>query len=247
MHYQNVKISIDQGITCVKDYTCVKGNDTSTIHIGKEESNDLSYKVSVLYRGIRENQPAWKVEINDKCLFMNSDDLVYIGSKSFVFRAVNKETIEIQETDEDDTVSLWVDLSGKRYEVGENIPSISEKIQALIEKGKIFKPSDDKEVKKILYHSNGVFLYASDKDGHGGDIYHAKETEEFVKCESKMKWWARCNCLDSGWEVTLSNETVKHKLEFPSGDVFCEGHEHHVLWDETSLKMITVDSSIKKT
>jgi len=234
------QISIDRGIECTGEYTCTKDNDKSKIQIIKEESKDLTYKISVIYHGLQNSRSKWTVHINDKVPIIDNGNLSYNGSQLFVFKPVGKETIEIQETDEQDTVSVWIDLSEEKYEAHRTLPVVSEKIQSLIEKGKVFKPAGDHEVKKI-FHSKGVgvFLYARDMGWHG-DIYYAKEeAEEFSKCESKKIMQCRCLAADSSWEVTLPTETVPHILEFPQGSAN-EGHGSSITWDQTALKSITL-------
>lgn len=250
MSYQDPKISIDRGVECSAEYTCTKSKDKSKVQIVKEESHDLTYKVTVTYYGIMDSRPHWTIHINDKLPTIDNGNLCYDGSKVFLFKPVGKQTIEIQETDEQDTSSLWIDLSEKRYEVYRTLPIVSEKIQTLINKGEIFKPADDKEVKKIFYSQEaGVFLYARNKDWHS-DIYYANEkAEEFSKCESKMISQCRCPAGDSSWEVKLPTEIAPRLLEFPKGDAE-EGHGNNVLWDKMRLKSIslrTTDCKLKNS
>lgn len=174
---------------------------------------------------------------NDKLPTIDGENLNYFGSKVFIFKSVGRTTLEVQETDEHCTASVWICLSGERYEVHRTLSIVSEKIKALIEKGKIFKPADGKEVKKIFYSEDaGVFLYVRDKNRGHSDIYYANEGE-FSKCESKMIIQCRCPAGDSSWKVKLPTEIEPRILEFPQGNAD-GGHGNNVSWDKTSLKSI---------
>ncbi len=239
--HQGPKITIDQGIACNGEYTYTKGSDSSKIKIIKEETNDLAYKVSVTYEGIKDQRPDWTIHINDKRPMIEKDGLIFSGSKEFVFKPIGKETIEIQETDENATAPIWIDISDERYEVCTTLPIVSEKIQALIQKARIFKPADEKVIKKIFYNNQvGVFLYAKD-ESHKTDIYHAKETEEFVKCESMMTSQCRCIVGDSTWSVKIPHEAESRNLTFPQSNFESkDGHGKNVSWDHIRMKSITL-------
>jgi hypothetical protein len=252
MPTQIAEMSVDPLVECDGNYTFANGRVNSKVHIIKQESNSLvrlAYKVTVTYHGF-DGQMAvarWGVKINDKPVlasqnYDNSESFVsFIGSSSLVFKPAGCKILEIQEIDHNSKSILWIDLSKEKLEFSTSFPMASEKIHALIQKGKFFRPSDDKEVKTILHSDHaGVFLYARNTEWDG-DIYHAKETEEFVKCQSKMIAMHSCEGKGLEWEIKLPNETDKHYLEFPDGDfTACKEHEHLVLLDTNPLDLISL-------
>jgi hypothetical protein len=237
----NQTITIPKGVECrERSEEFIDNGKINKINITKietlENHDSLTYQISIIYRRCTDSQPNWTIQINNQH-FANDESLQYLGSEEFVFRPVNKKFLEIQETDGNATQYVWVNLSKKKYEIKYIFPIINEKIQALIEKGKVFQTADGKEVKKIFFSNDvGVLLYTKDKDGETS-IYHAKE-KEFLRCVSERKRQCRCEAGDSIWEITLPAERNSHTFEFPQGKSNHKAYHGKVLWDNEPLNSI---------
>jgi hypothetical protein len=243
-------ISMERGVVSKGDYEVTRDSNISKVHVFKQENEQLKFKVSIFYSGIIEGHPSWICQINDKPLMQGNSELSCTGSTKFVFKPVDAETLEIQETAENKTGSLWVDLSGRKtYQVYKTPPLSSEKIEALIKKGGLFT-ADDKKAEAILYNRHaGAFLLVEN------NVYHAKKSLEFTQCSAnKMNHPIDefvmvaafpengSEAEDSAWEVKFPGKVPSHVLilkegSMETGDTFIKGAS----WDETPLKVITLE------
>lgn len=244
-YIHNPEITIGKGVVCTGEFTCTQDNNNSNVKIVKEESSELTYKVSVIYHGMNRSRPNWSVKINDQLPSYKGEPLQYFGSKAFVFKPANKEVLEVQETDEHETASLWIDLSKENYPVYrtfEEIEKTNEKIQQLFKKGKLFNLFLDKDAKKVFFDDGvGIFLYARNDNNLDADIYYAKtENDKFDKCEARMKMRCKCPASDTKWEVTLPTESEPCILAFPLSNIVPSDGHGAVSWNNIPLKSISL-------
>lgn len=225
-------ITIDKGIIGNATYTFSNGSQNHTIQIIKTEgATTTPYKVSVALKGLEKNRrPKWEVKINDQFPKYETKDMSYAGTTKLVFESDVTDVVKVTETDEKSTSSLWVEL--RNYVVSENRPVVSDKVQALLEKARVFKPTGDEKVKKIFWVNSGeVLIYAQGKQA---SIYSTKTDGEFAKCEAVMNYasyWSesRCNAV-----VKLPGEEMEHEFTFGLG----RGQDSSVLWDKKPMKTI---------
>jgi hypothetical protein len=185
------------------------------LEINKFETAELTYKLAITYLGQKNNKSAWKVEINDRIPTHTKEGrtgkLGYFGSHKIETKAFDMKTIEIQETEPAKTGVIYVDLSDKSYPTSRTQPVQDRQIQQLVDKAKVFAPSDIEKVKKVMYHrSVGVIIYTGNDN-----IYFAKpEDDDFTMTDATMRSICKCPNNDSEWEVKLKNEQTSHKLTF---------------------------------
>lgn len=234
---QNYEITLNPGEQGIKEYSFTKNEASSSLWVSKEETQTLSYKATITYNGMKNMRPNWTLRINDQIpsIWTNRKGaLSYAGAQRFEFKPEDQETLEVQETDEQSTTSVWVDLAKEKYEAYVVRPASTEKIQTLVNKGKIFKPAEQSEVKKIFFSRDlGVFLHVKKQEGTHV-IYHAKETEEFSPCESKVINQYR-GSEDFVWEVKLNSQDKVHTLD---GGYVDSSMKIDATWDRKPVESI---------
>src|SRR5690606_12718355 len=105
---------------------------------------------------------------------------------------------QIEETDENASEKLWIDLSERVYVLRDTPIVVDEAITSLVERAKIFKPSDEKVVKKVLYHNLvGVIIYARDDNWNSGIYIAKRDDQHFQQVESRLLSQCRCSQADS--------------------------------------------------
>jgi len=124
------QVSINKGIECDDQYTFqapTKPKNKFKVQIIKEESKELEYKVGLIFSGLMKKAPIWTIKINGFLICDEDEPLFCIRSKKFVFKPAGQAAIEIQETDDTATQSVWVDLSEVPYKISKESPVVSPK------------------------------------------------------------------------------------------------------------------------
>ncbi len=123
--------------------------------------------------------------------------------------------------------------------------AIDDRIQSLIEKGKIFKTSNGTAIEQIFYSNDvGVILQAEKcVNQHTGlnewGIYFAsKDADEFIRCDSEFILGCLCIQVDCAFSVFLPGELKKHTLKIALARVAPQGHDIEISWDGMSLDYI---------
>lgn len=213
------------------------------IKITKNETEELTYKLALKCLGAGEDGSVeWDLYIEDKPLALSSGDRVTLyGSKEIVLEPSGLDAIRIKETDEEATQESWIDLSGRMCVLSDTPIAVDERIPQLLERAKIFKPSDDKESKKIFFHSRvGVIIYARDDKWNTGIYVAQKEDVNFVEAEAKLLMQCRCPQADSSFEVKLPRDGALHTLSFAQGLRNAANHLTDTQWDGINLREIVL-------
>ncbi|MCB1111031.1 MAG: hypothetical protein H7A37_07680 [Chlamydiales bacterium] len=101
------------------------------VEICKEETAERPYKLALAYIGLgRTGRTEWKIQINDQTLlYPNKGELVYCGSTKFYIQSSGPVSVQIEETDDNATGKLWVDMSQSPYKVSRTPIELDEKIR----------------------------------------------------------------------------------------------------------------------